>query len=261
MFAATVIYLIYLAVPIVLLIVGSLGDSWFNTVLPTGMTGKWYGQVAADGSFRRAFATSLMVCGATCVLGAVVGVPLAYAIYGTAARGVRIAARTVYLLPIAVPPLVLAFGFVLVFSSDALPFLGSPWVLIGGHLVLTLPYLLQTLVGDMRHLNLAELEQAAESLGSGVAARFIDIVLPSLRHSIASGLIMVAALSIGEFQLSNLVAGFLTRPYPVVLLQAFYGATGFACAATVILLALALLAASAGGATARGAGAVHGMSA
>ena len=44
-------------------------------------------------------------------------------------------------------------------------------------------------------------------------------------------------LSIGEFQFSNLVAGFLNRTYPVVLLQAFYGATGFACAATVVLLA------------------------
>ncbi len=57
---------------------------------------------------------------------------------------------------------------------------------------------------------------------------------------------MVAALSIGEFQFSNLVAGFLNRTYPVVLLQAFYGATGFACAATVILLVLALTASVAG---------------
>ena len=73
------------------------------------------------------------------------------------------------------------------------------------------------------------------------------MVLPALRHSILSGLIVVAALSIGEFQFSNLVAGFLNRTYPVVLLQAFYGATGFACAATVILLVLAL-AASVGGA-------------
>jgi putative spermidine/putrescine transport system permease protein len=115
-------------------------------------------------------------------------------------------------------------------------------VLIGGHVILTLPYLLQTLVGDMRHLRLAELETAAESLGGSFASRMFDIVLPSLRHSLTSGTIVVAALSIGEFQLSNLVAGFLTRPYPVVLLQAFYGATGFACAATVILLVLALLA-------------------
>ncbi|MFX8813135.1 hypothetical protein ABTM61_19605, partial [Acinetobacter baumannii] len=65
---------------------------------------------------------------------------------------------------------------------------------------------------------------------------------PSLGHSLASGLIMVAALSIGEFQLSNLIAGFLSRPYPVVLLQAFYGATGFACAATMVLLLLATVA-------------------
>ena len=56
---------------------------------------------------------------------------------------------------------------------------------------------------------------------------------------IAGGLVMVAAISVGEFGLSNLLTSFQNRTYPVVLLQAFYGATGFACAATVILLLLA----------------------
>jgi putative spermidine/putrescine transport system permease protein len=83
--------------------------------------------------------------------------------------------------------------------------------------------------------------------------RFLHIVVPAVRHSILSGLIIVAALSIGEFQFSNLVAGFLNRTYPVVLLQAFYGATGFACAATVILLVLALTASVAGTIAAAGA--------
>ena len=249
---ATILYLIYLFIPIVLLLVGSFGETWFNTLLPSGFTGQWYLQVVQDGSFRRAFWVSLQVCAATCLVDVIVGLPLAYAVYRAASRGVRIATRIVYLLPVAVPPLVLAFGFILVFSSDALPYLGDRWVLIGGHVVLTLPYLMQTLVGDMRHLRLAELERAAESLGAGFVARFRDVIVPSLRHSLASGLIMVAALSIGEFQLSNLVAGFLTRPYPVVLLQAFYGATGFACAATVILLALALIASVSGAFAARG---------
>lgn len=250
---ATILYLVYLFIPIVLLLVGSFGESWFNTLLPTGFTGQWYLQVAQDGSFRRAFRVSLQVCAGTCLVDVIVGLPLAYAVYRAASRGVRVATRIVYLLPVAVPPLVLAFGFILVFSSDALPYLGDRWVLIGGHVVLTLPYLMQTLVGDMRHLRLAELERAAESLGAGLTARFRDVVVPSLRHSLASGLIMVAALSIGEFQLSNLVAGFLTRPYPVVLLQAFYGATGFACAATVVLLTLALIASVSGAFAARGA--------
>lgn len=248
-------YLAYLVLPIVLLVVGSVGEIWLNTLLPHGVTGRWYLDVWSDGSFRRAFVVSLEVAAATCVATALLGLPLAYAIYRAATRGVRAAARLIALLPIAVPPLVLGFGFVLVFSSDALPYLGSLWVLVAGHVVLTLPYLVQTLVADMRHLRLGILLQAAESLGASGPRRFLDIVLPSLRHSLGTGLVTVAALSIGEFQLSNLVSGFLTRPYPVVLLQAFYGATGFACAATTILLGLALLGSVTGSLAARGAGA------
>ena len=121
---ATVLYLIYLFTPIVLLLVGSFGQTWFNTLLPSGLTFDWYLQVASDGSFRRAFWTSLQVCLLTCIIGALAGTPLAYAIYRAASQKVRAAARIIYLLPIAVPPLVLAFGFILVFSSDELPFLG-----------------------------------------------------------------------------------------------------------------------------------------
>ena len=80
--------------------------------------------------------------------------------------------------------------------------------------------------------------------------RLKDIVLPLLATSVLSSLLTVAALSIGEFQISNLISGFLSRTYPVVLLQAFYGATGFACAATVVLLLLAILASCASSLTA-----------
>lgn len=249
----TVIYLAYLIAPIALLAVGSFGESWSGTLLPSGFTGRWYQEVANDPSFRRAFQTSLTVVAATCLLNIAIGVPLAYAIHSAARRGVKVAARLISLMPIAVPELVLAFGFILVFSSDQLPWLGSIWLLIAGHVVLTLPYLLNTLLADMAHLNLGEMERMAATLGAGFGQRFRDIVLPMLRHSLLSGLIAVAAISIGEFQLSNLIAGFLTRTYPVVLLQAFYGATGFACAATVVLLVLAIAAAAAGALTARAA--------
>ena len=259
MAVVTYLYIAYLAAPLLLLGLGSFGETWTNTLLPNGFSTRWYEQLLADRSFIRAFRVSLVVCLATCVVTACLALPLAYAIYSAASRGVRVAARILYLLPIAAPPLVLGFGFILVFSSDALPLLGATWLLVAGHVVLTLPYLMQTLVADMRHLDLKTLETAAESMGAGFAARFFDIVAPSLRHSLASGLIMVAALSIGEFQLSNLVAGFLSRPYPVVLLQAFYGATGFACAATVVLLALALLAAFASAAAGRGLGAARSL--
>lgn len=249
----TALYLAYLGAPIALLVVGSFGDLWLNTLLPTGATLRWYADVAADPSFRRAFATSLVVAIVACAASVAIGLPLAYAVYRAENRRVRAVVRVVYQLPVALPALVLAFGFILVFSSDALPWLGSLWLLAAGHIVLGLPYFLQTVVADMQRLGLRALEDAAESLGGSGPQRFVHVVLPSLRHSVLSGLIVVAALSIGEFQFSNLVAGFLNRTYPVVLLQAFYGATGFACAATVVLLALALTASVAGALTTRGA--------
>lgn len=234
-----VAYIVFLAAPVLLLALGSFGESWSNTLLPTGFTWRWYEEVIADPSFRRAFTTSLQIVGVTCVLNVLVGLPLAYAIQVGARGGVRLAARLVTLLPIAVPDLVLAFGFILVFSSDALPWLGSFWLLAAGHLVLTLPYTVTALVADMEQLRLDEYEHAAATLGASFTNRLRDIVLPLLGPSLMSSMLTVAALSIGEFQLSNLISGFLSRTYPVVLLQAFYGATGFACAATIVLLFLA----------------------
>jgi putative spermidine/putrescine transport system permease protein len=223
-------------------------------VLPTGFTLQWYLDVAADPSFRRAFVASLAVAAMACAACVALGLPLAYAIFRARSRRVRSLARVLYQMPVALPPLVLAFGFILVFSSDALPWLGSIWLLAAGHVVLGLPYFLQTVVADMQRLGLDALEDAADSLGSRGWQRFAYVVVPSLRQSILAGLIIVAALSLGEFQFSNLVAGFLNRTYPVVLLQAFYGATGFACAATVVLLLLALAAAIGGGLVSGGAG-------
>ena len=249
----TALYLVYLVVPIALLLVGSFGELWLNTLLPTGATLRWYEAVATDPSFQRAFVSSLAVATIACAASAVIGLPLAYALFRTENNRVRALTRVLYQLPVALPALVLAFGFILVFSSDALPWLGSIWLLAAGHVVLTLPYFLQTVIADMQRLGLRTLEDAAESLGGNGWQRFVHIVLPALRNSILAGFIIVAALSIGEFQFSNLIAGFLNRTYPVVLLQAFYGATGFACAATVILLALALIAAGAGGFAAGGA--------
>ncbi|MFL9856340.1 ABC transporter permease subunit [Paraburkholderia madseniana] len=228
--------------PIALLLIGAFGETWTNTLLPTGVTGHWFADLAANTSFRRAFGVSLMVALACCCAAAVIGLPLAYALHYRSLSGRGMTARLVALLPVGVPALTLGFGYIAIFSGDTLPWLGSLPLLIAAHTVLTLPYLTQTLLSDLRHLDIACLEACAATLGATPLRQFFTIVLPNLRQSLFSGLVMVAALSIGEFQVSNLIAGFRYRNFPVVLLQAFYGATGMACAATVVLLCLAVIA-------------------
>src|SRR5205814_1166873 len=159
----TAAYLAYLVVPIALLLAGSFGELWLNTILPTGLTTQWYRDVAADPSFRRAFTASLAVVAITCAACAAIGLPLAYAVFRTESPRVRALARVLYQMPVALPPLVLAFGFILVFSSDTLPWLGSIWLLAAGHVVLALPYFLQTVVADMQRLALRTPADAADS--------------------------------------------------------------------------------------------------
>lgn len=236
---AAIAYALYLVLPIALLIVGSFGGSWTNSLLPTGVTSRWYADLWTDASFCNAFATSLLVAASACAINTVLAVPLAYSLYHGAQRRGSMAARLVSALPIAVPTITLGFGYIIVFNSDTLPWLGSLPLLIAAHAVHTLPYLTQTLLSDLRHLGLSQLERAAATLGATPSQQFFSVVVPNLRQSLISGLVMVAAISTGEFGLSNLLTSFRGRTYPVVLLQAFYSATGFACAATVILLILA----------------------
>jgi len=233
----------YLLLPMALLLMGSVGNSWTNTLLPTGLTTRWYQDVWLDTSFRKAFATSLVVALSACAINTVLALPLAYSLYHRAGRAGSWAARLVSAMPVAVPTITLGFGYLIVFNTDWLPWLGSLPLLIAAHAIYTLPYLTNTLLTDLKHLQLNALEDAAATLGASPWAQFSGVVLPNLRHSLLSGLVMVAALSVGEFGLSNLLTSFQFRTYPVVLLQAFYGATGFACAATVILLLLAAMSA------------------
>lgn len=244
-------YAIYLLVPMLLIAIGSFGGAWSNTLLPVGVTGRWYAQLAADPTFQKAFWTSLWVGLATVIASIIVGVPLAYAVATSRAHWLATVGRVLYLTPVAAPAVVVGFGYMLAFSTETLPFLGAGWLTVAAHVIVCLPYLMQTLVADLRLLDIERMEQAAESMGASAPRRFVDVVIPSLFQSILSGSILVAALSIGEFQLTNLIAGFLNRTYPIVLLQAFYGASGFACAATVILLGLALLASTAAAFAAR----------
>ena len=227
-------YGFYLLLPMALLMIGSMGESWTNSLLPTGLTTRWYQELWLDTSFRKAFATSLVVAMSACVINTVLALPLAYSLYHRAGRTGSWAARLVSAMPVAVPTITLGFGYLIVCNTDTLPCLGSLPQLTAATAIYTLPYLTNTLLTDLKHLQLNALEDAAATLGASPWAQFSGVVLPNLRHSLLSGLVMVAALSVGEFGLSNLLTSFQFRTYPVVLLQAFYGATGFASAATVI---------------------------
>ncbi len=240
-------YSVYLFLPMLLVLVGTFGENWSNSLLPSGFTFKWLRELWEDNSYRQALGVSVGTAVAAAAVNLVLGLPLALALRRPqGAWGIwGVATRWLLISPIAVPAVTLGFGYVVLFSSEGLPWLGSWWVLFAGHVVLTLPYMLNALLNGLRHQNVDLWMQAAQTLGATPSQALWQVAVPALRAPMASGAVLCCALSVGEFNLSNLVAGFENRTFPVLMLQAFYGATGFACAATLVLLLVALMAAGA----------------
>ena len=75
--AALGLYAAYLVTPILLILVGSVGGKWSNTLLPVGVTERWYVELITNSTFVKAFWTSLWVCVATVIVSALIGLPLA----------------------------------------------------------------------------------------------------------------------------------------------------------------------------------------
>ena len=240
-FSAGVAWFSFVLAPIVLIVMGSFGEKWFGTLFPTGFTLSWYADLFSKRMYVRAMGMSLLVASLAVVINAFVGVLSVYAVSVLRVRWLRRAFDFVILLPIAIPPVVMGLGLVQAFNWTSFSLVGTWQLLLGAHLVYTLPFMLRPLMANMEMLDWNTLEEAGISLGASPLFLATRVLVPNLLPGLFSGAIMTFAMSLGEFQLAVMVTGSTSQTYPVVLYQAFYVSTGFACAATTLLILFGIL--------------------
>ncbi len=235
------LFLLFILVPIILIFLGSLGDVWYSTILPTGLfTLKWYKTLLEEIMYLRAMKMSLLI-GTLAVLGNIlIGIPAVYAIYTSSSQKLKKLLDILVILPIAVPPLVIATGLIQFYNQKWLNLVGKWPLLLFAHLIFTLPFMIEPVHANLKLINWNLLDEAAESLGASEVYKFVRILIPNLLPGILSGALMVFTMSLGEFQLAVMLSGFRTQTYPVVLFQAFSRETGFACAATSVLIGVSV---------------------
>jgi len=234
------LYFAYVLVPILLLLAGSFGERWFSTLLPEGFTLKWYFDLFTNPMYTKAIGRSLLVAALTVVLDAAIAIPAVYAVHTLGGRFLRSVYDSVILLPIAVPPIVMGLGLIQSFNWPGFSLVGTWQLLLGAHIVYTLPFTLRPIMANMEMIQWNVLEEAGTSLGAGMPFLFRRVLVPNLMPGILSGALMTFAMSLGEFQLAVMLTSSNSQTYPVVLYQAFYVSTGFACSATMVLIVTSL---------------------
>lgn len=194
----------------------------------------------------------------TTVVLLLLGVPLAWwLVYG---RGPgRAVAETMVGLPLVLPPTVLGFYLLLLFSP--LSWLGG-WLerlfslrlvfsfsgLVIGSVLFSLPFMVQPLMAGFRQLPFV-LVEAARTLGKGEGTILWRVILPNSRGALIAGIILTFAHTVGEFGVVLMLGGNIpgaTRVASIALYHEVerldYGAAHGYAAVLVIFSFLVLLA-------------------
>ncbi|MBU0901766.1 MAG: ABC transporter permease [Gammaproteobacteria bacterium] len=208
LFHQLVVYslLLILLLPLLGTLIYSLSTSWSASVLPSGLTLKWYLALWSDARFLAAFGRSLLVCVAALALSLVLILPLLFVVSYHFPK-LDAVMNVLILLPFAIPPVVSSVGLMQLFAGGPLPILGTPWILIGCYFTIALPFMYRAISNNLQAINLRDLMDAAHLLGASTWRAAFMVVLPNLRKGLMVSIFLSFSFLFGEFVFANLLVG------------------------------------------------------
>lgn len=233
---------IFIVLPPVTLLSLSVSERFDLTwgILPSGVDLSLY--TRWGGRILKSIGDSMLIAVPVVVLSFVVGLPVAYAIVRFRFPGRALVAELVN-FPMVFPPIVLAFGLMSLFRLGPLAPLGAWTAIILGHTIVAVPFMIRPLIAALEQIDRAA-EEAARSLGAGVVRAFAEIVLPNIIPSIVTGMALVFARSVSDFEITLLLTTPDISTMPIAIYHAFEsGSTrlGAAVAMTTNLFAVGII--------------------
>ncbi|MDZ5601346.1 ABC transporter permease [Pseudomonas sp. RP23018S] len=203
-----VVYLLFavLLLPLAGTLLYSLSTSWSASLLPSGLTLKWYVALWSEPRFLAAFGQSLLVCVGALLLSVVLILPLLFVVHYHFPR-LDALMNVLILLPFAVPPVVSSVGLLQLYGSGPMAMVGTPWILIGCYFTIALPFMYRAITNNLQAINLRDLMDAAQLLGASTWQAAFLVVLPNLRKGLMVALLLSFSFLFGEFVFANLLVG------------------------------------------------------
>jgi iron(III) transport system permease protein len=206
------------AIPHLGVILLSLTGRWYGTVLPDEFTLRHYVEALGNGLVVPSIQNSLLYASGATGVAWVIGLSAAWVVVRSDLkfRGVLDA---VVMLPLAIPGLVMAFGYLaLSQQGKAFHFLvgagGSPFLLmVVAYAFRRLPYIVRSAVAGLQQSNPA-LEEAAKSLGATPVRTLRRVAIPLISANLAAGSILAFAFAMLEVS-DSLILAQQAQHYPI----------------------------------------------
>ncbi|WP_329457724.1 ABC transporter permease subunit [Streptomyces sp. NBC_01497] len=233
-----VLFLPLFALPLLVLLAASFASRW-SGVLPSGWTGANYSG-AVHGDALQALTTSLVTAVVASLLALLVGSWAALAAAALRRHGRRLL-DALFMLPVAVPSVVVGLAVLVAFSRPPLLLNGTRWIVILAHTLLVTAFAYQSVSAAVRRLDPAY-EQMAASLGARPWYVLLRVRLPLLLPSLNAAAGLCFALSMGELSATIMLYPPDWMPLPVEIFSSTDRGSLFAgSAVAVVLMATTLL--------------------
>ncbi|MFI6807728.1 ABC transporter permease [Streptomyces luteogriseus] len=238
--AVATVILLFLALPIVVILVTSFSDNAFAAFPPQTWTLNWYKALFADGSkWPAALTLSAFVACLSTLFSLIIGVTAATALTRSELP-LRSAVYALVLGPLVIPQIVTALGLFLLFEPAAM--LGSPIAIALGHTVLASPIAVLILIATLRGID-ERLEDAAASMGAGRLTIARRITFPLAAPGMIAAAVFSFITSFDEFYISQFLSSVDTVTLPVQVYNSLtFDIDPSVTAISAILIAFAILA-------------------
>ena len=205
-----VLVLVFLSAPAFLMIPMSLDSASGLTWPPHGVSLQWYRQVLDSPLWMQAIVRSMTVGVGTGILSMLIGTPAAFLLVRGGLRG-NAAMMAFVLAPIIVPRMILAVGLFYFFAKIGL--VGSSLGLMLGHTVVSVPYVVITMMAVLRNYDV-RLDLAAQSLGARPLTTLRRVTFPILSAGLLSSFLFAFATSFDELTIALFSSGGISTTLP-----------------------------------------------
>lgn len=198
-----VLIMIFLVAPLLVILPLAFTSSAVLTYPIPSFSLRWFRELITNEVWSRTIINSLIIASGTTVLATVLGTA---ASMGLRHRGVPFqgSIRTMFLLPMVVPAVVLGVGMQVLFVRIGI---ASTYVgVLVAHTVVAIPFVIISVSGALAGID-GRVERAASSLGASPTTVFRRVTLPLAMPGILSGAALAFAISLDEVVLTLFVAG------------------------------------------------------
>ena len=187
---------------------------------------------------RSALWNSLLLGGATAVLGVVLMGFLSWIIYRSRLPGAGFI-EYVLMFPQAVPRLVFAFGMLWAWLVFPIPIYGTLWLLLIAYLTVFMPLGIRTISGVMLQID-RTLEESAQMCGASWGYRLRTVTMPLLRPGLIAAALLLFIASVRELGASILLMGPKAKVITPAIVEAWFSTSTELTAAMALLQTLAV---------------------